>query len=118
MSENTQNQSDPQADESYHISTVRRHMIDQLRALRTASPETLKHELERAKQVAAVGQVIVDSARVEVEYLRATGQENTPFLKVPPDKPYVGLGSSTHDTKQIPSTANGITSITQHRLKG
>jgi hypothetical protein len=105
--------------EPYHISTVRKFLIDQARALRTAKPEDLKVELERSKALSSVAEVIVDSARVEVEYLRATNQASTPFLEVPPDRPYIGVGSesSQHVRTELPAPGNGITSIVQHRLK-
>lgn len=94
-----------------HISTVRQHLIDQLQALRTANgADGVRLELERAKGISDVAQVIVNSAKVEVEYLQKTGQTSTPFLEVPPDAPYI-----TQQTEGLP---NGISSITRHRLQG
>lgn len=94
-----------------HISTVRQHLIDQLAALRKADgPDAVRLEIDRAKGISDVAQVIVNSAKVEVEYLQKTGQTSTPFLEVPPDAPYI-----TTKTEGLP---NGISSITQHRLAG
>jgi hypothetical protein len=101
-----------------HISTVRKHLLDQMKALRNASPETLEREIGRSKGVAELAQAVVNTAKVEVDYLKATGQSSTPFLEVPPDKPYVGVGSGTHDVERLPAPGNGITSITRHRMKG
>jgi hypothetical protein len=104
--------------ETNHISTVRAHMIDQLKALRTAKPGTdLDAEIRRAKGVSDVCQTIINSAKVEVDYQAATGQSSTPFLEVPPDEPYIA-GALTHDTKRLPGDGNGITSIVQHKLRG
>lgn len=49
-------------------------------------------DLERAQVVAEVGQVLVNSAKVEVEFLRATGAEKgTGFISLPaPEKPVEG----------------------------
>ena len=104
--------------ESNHISTVRAHMLDQLRAIRAAKPgPELDAEIRRGKSVSDVAQTIINSAKVEVEYLTATGQGSTPFLEVPPDQPYLpGLTGS--DTQRLEGPGNGITSITRHKLRG
>lgn len=74
-------------------------------ALRTASPETVKVELERAKGISELAQVAVNTAKVEVEYLVATDQQSSTFLELPPDQKFI--------TEGLP---NGITSITKHRM--
>jgi hypothetical protein len=94
-----------------HISTVRQHLIDQLAALRTASgSDAVRLEIDRAKGISDVAQVIVNSAKVEVEYLQKTNQTSTPFLEASPDAPYI-----TTQTDGLPS---GISSITRHRIGG
>lgn len=96
--------------EENHISTVRALMIEQLRALRTATPgEALETELKRAKGVAEVAQTIVNSAKVEVDYLVATNQDGSAFL---------GATEDQGQTKVLPGPGNGITSITRHRMGG
>lgn len=85
-----------------HISTVRQHLLDQMQALRSAKPEDVKQELERAKGISELAQVCVNTAKVEVDYLVATEQTSTPFLEVTAEG-------------ELP---NGIASITRHRLKG
>lgn len=105
-------------EQTNHISTVRAHMIDQLRALRAAKPgEELDAEIRRAKAVSDVSQTIINSAKVEVDYLQATGQASTPFLEVPPDQPYL-TNAGQNDTQRLPGTGNGITGITRHTLRG
>lgn len=93
-----------------HISTVRQHLLDQMQALRSAKPEDVKQELERAKGISELAQVCVNTAKVEVDYLIATEQTSTPFLEVPPDQPYIA--------DQSGGLPNGISSITRHRLQG
>lgn len=97
--------------EENHINTVRALLIDQLRALRTAEPgQALEAELKRAKGVSDVAQAIVNSAKVEVDYLAATNQGDSSFLQIKDSTP---AGTTRHD-----GPGNGITSITRHRLGG
>ena len=67
-----------------HISDIRVIMAEQLRALRSASPETLESELKRSKAVSELSQTMINSAKVEIDYLQVTKQEHSPFLEVPP----------------------------------
>jgi hypothetical protein len=112
-----------QAEEVNHISTVRRHLLDQMRALRAASsPEEMEREISRSKGISDLAQAVVNTAKVEVEYLKATGQASTPFLEVPPDQPYLPgagqqAGKGQHDVERLPSPGNGINSVTRHTLK-
>jgi hypothetical protein len=95
------------------MNTVRALMIEQLRALKGASPEQLKTELQRAKGMAEVTQTLVNSAKVEVDFLVATKQESAglPFLGIEGESPMPS-------TTTRPGPGNGITSITQHRMGG
>lgn len=61
-------------------------------------------DLDKARQVAAIGQVMVDSARVEVEFLKATGAS-------------AGTGFLEADKQGDKTLPNGITGKTTHRLK-
>ena len=88
-----------------HISTVRQHLLDQMAALRTASPDMVKVELERAKGVSELAQVAVNTAKVEVEYLVVTKQTSAPFLEPTAEQ-------------LLEVLPNGITSITRNRLAG
>lgn len=102
-----------------HISTVRQHLLDQIKALRgAATPEAIAQEIVRSKGVSELAQAVVNTAKVEVDYLKATGQTNTPFLDAPPAAPQLPGASATHDVQRLPAPGNGITSITRHRVKG
>jgi hypothetical protein len=95
-----------------HIMQLRALMMEQLRALRSAPQgDALEQELKRAKGVSEVAQTLINSAKVEVDYLRQTHQDRSDFLETPPDPAYAHLGHS-------PGPANGISSITRHRLQG
>lgn len=94
-----------------HIDTVREHLLAQMAALRAAeTPEAVKRELDKAKGLSELAQVAVNTAKVEVDYLIATEQTSAPFLEAPPDAPY--------RLPQGDEPANGITSITRHRIAG
>lgn len=83
-----------------HITELRGHLMAALAALRDRDTPM---EPDRARAMAQVGSVLIDSAKVEIEYLKTTGQDRSDFLETPPDAGPLQLG-------------NGITSITRHRL--
>ena len=63
--------------------------------------------VDQAKMVGELAQVIVNTAKVEVDYLRASGGGESAFID----------SATGHDDlpEQLPS---GITGITRHRLRG
>lgn len=69
------------------IDDLRNHLFATLEALRD---EEKPMDLERAREVANVARVIVESAKVEVDFLKATGAtRSTDFLPVEEDeKPF------------------------------
>ena len=86
-----------------HITALRQHLMDTLADLRNRDKPM---EPDRARAVAQVASVLVDTARVEVDFLKATGRDQSEFLMLP---------SIDAGAKGLP---NGITSITRHRLEG
>ena len=82
-----------------HITALRQHLLDTLADLRNRDKPM---EPDRARAVAQVASVLVDTARVEVDFLKVTGRDQSDFLMAP-------------EVKGLP---NGITSITRHRLEG
>lgn len=76
------------------IEDLRNHLFEQLERLReTDDPK----EIERAKAVADVGRVLVDSAKAEVSFIQATGaQTGTGFIQTPelaaPIRPRLAAG--------------------------
>lgn len=64
-----------------HINTLRQHLLDTLTELRDRSHPM---EPDRARAIAQVAGVLVDSAKVEVDYVKATGQDRADFLEGPP----------------------------------
>lgn len=63
--------------EKPHIETLRESLLGTLADLRDR-----KNPMDpaRARAIADVAGVLVDSARVEVDYIKATGQETSNFL--------------------------------------
>jgi hypothetical protein len=79
------------------IEDLRNHLFAALEGL---GDKENPMEIERAKAIADVGRVIVDSAKAEVAYLSATGQrQGTGFIALPeeaevPNRPR--LAANTH----------------------
>jgi hypothetical protein len=80
-----------------------------LTALRAALFETLQAvksgaiDIDKARAVNELGKTLIDSAKVEVDYLRVTGGVESAFIDT-------AVGNSN-----LPA---GITGITRHRLGG
>lgn len=91
---------------SPHITHVRQSLLDTLADLRNRENPM---DIERAKAVAQVASVLVDTAKVENEYLKITGQDRSDFLEAPAsDTP----GISAH------SAHNPFPTTIRHRLQG
>lgn len=61
--------------------------INDLREILFSTMEDLKSgkiDVEKAKQIGNIGQVIVNSAMAEVKYLKETGETDTEFMKSKP----------------------------------
>ncbi|WP_186078709.1 hypothetical protein [Burkholderia gladioli] len=63
-----------------NIESLRQHLFDALAAL---NDRTKPADIERAKAVAELSQVIINSAKVEVEFIKAAGGKGTGFLTSP-----------------------------------
>ena len=62
---------------SPHINTLREHLLGTLADLRNRQDPM---EPDRARAVAQVAGVLVDTAKVEVDYIKATGQDVSNFI--------------------------------------
>jgi hypothetical protein len=94
-----------------HINQLRQHLLDTLADLRNRENPM---EPDRARAVAQVASVLVDTAKVEVDYLKVTGQDKAGFLEEPPQITTDASGAGLPDDHP----RNGIVTITRHRLKG
>lgn len=78
-----------------NINDLRGHLFDALKGLKDGTVD-----IEKAKAMSELAQVIVNSAKVEVDYAKATGSKGSGFLEEHPQLPL------------------GITGIRQHKLAG
>ncbi len=63
------------------IEDLRNHLFATLEALRDKDHPM---ELDRAKAIADVAQTIINSAKVEVDFIEATGAKGTGFVPLQP----------------------------------
>lgn len=98
---------------SPHITEVRSLMMEQLRALRKASSGSeLEAEIARSKGMSEITQTLINSAKVEIEYLVLTDQPKSDFLEQPVDASVAHLGHTATGTV----TQEGNRTV--HRLRG
>ncbi|NIF51439.1 hypothetical protein [Burkholderia sp. Ax-1724] len=92
------------------ITDMREHLMQTLASLRDRDNPM---DVERARAVAQVASVLVDSAKVEVDYIKATGATgNSLFISPLNADPSRLLGSESKGS--IERTTTGFV----HRMKG
>ena len=96
--------------EQPHITQLRAHLLDTLTALRD---RTNPLDVERARAIAQVAGVLVDSAKAEVEFLRVTGQDSSEFMQTRQG----ALPAPGATTTEPGAQGSGIVSITRHALR-
>ena len=101
MSEHAQDKTEKQ-----DVTALRGHLFATLAALRD---EKNPMDIERAKAIASVAQVAVNSAKVEVEFMKATGAKGSGFI--PDETPALPDGSNGSPQKP------GILGTRTHLLK-
>lgn len=57
------------------LSDLRNHLFAQLEAVREATDEDLAKEVSRAQSVSDISRVLIESAKVEIDYYRHIGGE-------------------------------------------
>lgn len=82
------------------IAGLRARLFETIDGVRSGSVD-----VQQAKVIGELAQVITNTARVEVDYLKATSGDQSAFLAAPSQQKPEGLPP-------------GITGIRQHRLKG
>lgn len=91
-----------------HINELREHLMGTLTSLRDRDNPM---EPDRARAVAQVAGVLVDTARVEVEFLKATGADKSKFLGDQPETPALPAPSGT------PTAHNPFPNVRRHTLQ-
>lgn len=90
-----------------HIEQMRSHLMDTLAALRDRENPM---EPDRARAIAQVAGVLVDSAKVEVDYIKATGAPKSNFIE--PN------GAALPAPSDTPTPHNPFPVTVRHRLEG
>lgn len=85
-----------------NIETLRDHLFKTLAAL---SDKTNPMDLDRAKTISEVAQTIINTAKVEVDYAKATNATSNIMFLEP---------SAQNNTDTLP---RGITGITRHQIR-
>lgn len=101
-----------------HIDDLRNHLMQTLAALRDRDNPM---EPDRARAVAQVATVLVDTARVEVEYIKAIGGEHSNFLHQEPPPSITHTPPATLPQAHAPFPGADLvatTGRTVHRLQG
>jgi len=70
---------------SHSIEELRKHLFETIEALKDKSKPM---DIDRAKTIADVAQVVINSAKVEVDFMRMRGDKGSGF--VPPEKQLPG----------------------------
>ena len=91
-----------------HIDGLRQTLMDTLAAL---SNREQPMEVDRARAIAEVANVLVATAKVECDYLRLTGQDRSNFLEVQSD-------ASVMPVVDGPAANNPFPVSVRHRMEG
>lgn len=86
---------------NYTIEDLRRRLFETIDGVKSGATS-----VEQAKTIGELSQVIVNSAKVEVEHLRAT-EGRSKFIPV--------LHDEDKEQHELP---NGVVRVVQHRIKG
>lgn len=114
----------------HDVAELRRHLFETIAALRDKEAPM---DIARARAVSEVAQVIIDSARVEVDAARVMKKApNSGFLTLPAAAPAEGPGEPAPKSEgeppftdlaqrlqgTPPMPPNGITAVTRHLVRG
>ena len=84
-------------------------------ALRGLSDKSKPMDIERAKAIADVAQTIINSAKVEVDFVRIAGGKGSGFI---PSAPSVPGGPAIDDGGSTLIEQRQGVRVTQHKLRG
>lgn len=97
------------------LTELRDHLFATLRALRDKESPM---ETDRARAISQVAATMIDSARVEVDWLKHAGRgsQGTGFLPAPPNVPNgtPAAAAVSETTRKIPS---GVVRVLQHTMR-
>lgn len=88
---------------SHDISALRTHLFDAIAGVKAGSLD-----LDKARAINELGKTLVDTAKVEVDYIRATsGSATSTFIQ-----------PAREDVTDPAALPSGVERITRHRLAG
>jgi len=102
----------PQTPPAPHLTELRTHLMATLADLRNREQPM---DLDRARAVAKVAETLIDTARVEVEFLKLVGQEQSEFFQPPAQAQIGNTPSPSGYTQGIVERRDGVT---KHTLRG
>lgn len=91
--------------QSNTIKELREHLFDALRGLKDGSMN-----IETAEAMSTVSQTIINSAKMEVDYMKVTGNTSQALT-------FVDVQETDPVERIVQDLPNGITSIVRHRIK-
>ena len=100
---------------SNDINQLREIMFETLRSLKDQAQPL---DVERAKAISNAAQVIINSVKVEIDYLRVSGGTGTHFI--PDSRPEMIAISNKDAQKKAPSVAPSLADlpVRVHTIKG
>lgn len=98
---------------SPHINDLRQHLLSTLASLRDRDNPM---EPDRARAIAQVASVLVDSAKAETDYIKATGGVQDSSFLAGDTAPAISHQSATATGNALP-TAHNPFPVTRHRIK-
>lgn len=106
---------------SHTIDTLRDIMFDTLQQMRNKESPM---EIDRAIAMAKVADVIIDSAKVEVDHMRIAGGQGSGFIPVhavdltKPMLPGASYSEKTGNGSKTVTTLPGGATVTRHKMGG
>jgi hypothetical protein len=89
-----------------HMTDLRQHLLDTLASLRDRDNPM---EPDRARAIGQVASVLVDTARVELDFMKATGGDRLQFLETDAATKAIAHSQGAH---------NPFPASVRHRLQG
>jgi len=97
------------------INELRSILFDTLRALKNKDDSI---DLERAKAINDTAQVLINSAKAEVDFIRVTGQASSSgFIPTQASPARIGVAHQDGTEKTAHGTKTVVGAITTHRMK-
>lgn len=98
---------------THTVDDLRTRLFDAIDAVKTGALS-----IDQARQISDLAQVVVNSAKVEVDHLRLVDGARSKFLPAPEHTAEPPEPDQTQQTTPKPAWPAGIKGVTQHRIRG